>query len=174
MNLSSELRDQAAWSSGTRTQLITLAVDTLPGRRDAAPVRPLLVAVKGVEVVESDPAGGGRVRERRSVTWTPRLMLPIVLPPLQRAVVTLRDIDGLDSATVCHMLEISEANQRTSLHRARSKIRSALERTHQPGVDSVRGSRAARQALAPTAPDLPHRPDKRPAVSLSPAGRPSF
>lgn len=49
------------------------------------------------------------------------------LPPNQRAVLTLRDIDGLDSGEVCNVLEISETNQRVLLHRARSKLRSVLE-----------------------------------------------
>jgi len=50
------------------------------------------------------------------------------LPPTQKAVVTLRDIEGFDSAEVCNVLEISETNQRVLLHRGRSKIRQALER----------------------------------------------
>jgi RNA polymerase sigma-70 factor (ECF subfamily) len=50
-----------------------------------------------------------------------------MLPPGQRAVVTLRDIDGLDSSEVCNVLEISETNQRVLLHRARSKLRAVLE-----------------------------------------------
>jgi RNA polymerase sigma-70 factor (ECF subfamily) len=49
------------------------------------------------------------------------------LPPNQRAVLTLRDIDGLESAEVCNILEISETNQRVLLHRARSKLRRVLE-----------------------------------------------
>lgn len=50
------------------------------------------------------------------------------LPPNQRAVVTLRDVEGWESHEVCNALDISETNQRVLLHRARSRIRQALER----------------------------------------------
>jgi RNA polymerase sigma-70 factor, ECF subfamily len=50
------------------------------------------------------------------------------LAPAQRTVITLRDIEGWPSAEVCEALEVSEANQRVLLHRARTKVRSALER----------------------------------------------
>jgi RNA polymerase sigma-70 factor (ECF subfamily) len=50
------------------------------------------------------------------------------LPPNQRTVITLRDIEGWPSSEVCAALEISEANQRVLLHRARGKVRQALER----------------------------------------------
>ena len=49
------------------------------------------------------------------------------LPDLQRQVVTLRDVEGLDAADVCQLLGISDANQRVLLHRARSRIRGMLE-----------------------------------------------
>lgn len=49
------------------------------------------------------------------------------LPESQRAVVTLRDLEGLSSKEVCEVLEISEANQRVLLHRGRSRIRARLE-----------------------------------------------
>lgn len=49
------------------------------------------------------------------------------LPPMQRAVMTMRDVEGLGSDEACQVLGISEANQRVLLHRARSKVRKALE-----------------------------------------------
>ncbi len=49
------------------------------------------------------------------------------LPARQRAVLTLRDVDGLSSKEVSEVLEISEANQRVLLHRGRSRLRLALE-----------------------------------------------
>lgn len=49
------------------------------------------------------------------------------LPERQRAVVTLRDMLGLDSDEVCELLNISTANQRVLLHRGRAVIRQVLE-----------------------------------------------
>jgi RNA polymerase sigma-70 factor (ECF subfamily) len=49
------------------------------------------------------------------------------LPPAQREVITLRDVDGWDAADVCNALELTETNQRVLLHRGRAKIRRALE-----------------------------------------------
>lgn len=50
------------------------------------------------------------------------------LPPTQRQVITLRDMEGCSSDEVCALLAISEGNQRVLLHRARSKVRMALNR----------------------------------------------
>jgi RNA polymerase sigma-70 factor (ECF subfamily) len=49
------------------------------------------------------------------------------LPPAQREVLALRDIEGWTSAEVCNELALSETNQRVLLHRGRAKIRNALE-----------------------------------------------
>jgi RNA polymerase sigma-70 factor, ECF subfamily len=56
------------------------------------------------------------------------------LPPRQREVVLLRDVETLTSAEVCDVLGISEANQRVLLHRGRAKLRQALERDLGGGV----------------------------------------
>jgi RNA polymerase sigma-70 factor (ECF subfamily) len=50
------------------------------------------------------------------------------LPESQRAVITMRDVEGLPSEEVAEILEITEGNQRVLLHRARSKVRRAIER----------------------------------------------
>jgi RNA polymerase sigma-70 factor (ECF subfamily) len=49
------------------------------------------------------------------------------LPPLQGQVIALRDVEGWSSEEVCELLGISEGNQRVLLHRARSRVRRALE-----------------------------------------------
>jgi RNA polymerase sigma-70 factor (ECF subfamily) len=49
------------------------------------------------------------------------------LPPAQREVITLRDVEGWTPGEVCNVLHISETNQRVLLHRARSRVRKALE-----------------------------------------------
>jgi RNA polymerase sigma-70 factor (ECF subfamily) len=50
------------------------------------------------------------------------------LPDGQRIVITLRDVEGWDSAEVCSVLELAATNQRVLLHRARSTVRAVLER----------------------------------------------
>jgi RNA polymerase sigma-70 factor (ECF subfamily) len=49
------------------------------------------------------------------------------LPASQREVITLRDVEQWTSEEVCNALQISETNQRVLLHRARAKVRRALE-----------------------------------------------
>jgi RNA polymerase sigma-70 factor (ECF subfamily) len=50
------------------------------------------------------------------------------LPASQRRVITMRDIAGFSAEEVCAELEVSAGNQRVLLHRARSRVRTALER----------------------------------------------
>ena len=49
------------------------------------------------------------------------------LPPAQRQVLVMRDVEGWDAPEVCELLDLTEVNQRVLLHRARSKVRQALE-----------------------------------------------
>jgi RNA polymerase sigma-70 factor (ECF subfamily) len=61
------------------------------------------------------------------------------LPPAQREVLTMRDLVGWSAAEACEALEITEANQRVLLHRARSRVRSALERHFDEGHEDKGG-----------------------------------
>jgi RNA polymerase sigma-70 factor (ECF subfamily) len=106
----------------------------------------------GREVQGSDPAvDPSRFRDSTDARWPGHWQLPpsaedlpeqrmlaseltervreavASLPPAQREVVSLRDIDGWTADEVCHALDLSEANQRVLLHRGRSKVRAALE-----------------------------------------------
>jgi RNA polymerase sigma-70 factor (ECF subfamily) len=54
------------------------------------------------------------------------------LPPRQQVVLTLRDIDGHSADEVCDLLQISTANQRVLLHRARTAVRNRLEQYYRP------------------------------------------
>jgi RNA polymerase sigma-70 factor (ECF subfamily) len=49
------------------------------------------------------------------------------LPAAQRAVISLRDIEGWASDEVCEALDLTEVNQRVLLHRARARVRRTLE-----------------------------------------------
>lgn len=48
------------------------------------------------------------------------------LPPRQQEVITLRDLEGWSAEEVCETLELTDANQRVLLHRARLKVREAI------------------------------------------------
>jgi len=100
-----------------------------------------------VELGTGDDLGGDRFSAGGAwadppVPWTDevvdRIVAPEVaalvreaiaqLPDLQRQVVTLRDVEGLSSADVREMLDLSEGNQRVLLHRGRTRVRAALEK----------------------------------------------
>jgi RNA polymerase sigma-70 factor (ECF subfamily) len=49
------------------------------------------------------------------------------LPPRQRAVIQLHDVVGCPSSEVCALLDLSPVNQRVLLHRARERVRSAID-----------------------------------------------
>jgi RNA polymerase sigma-70 factor (ECF subfamily) len=70
------------------------------------------------------PADGLLAGEIREVIIAAIAALPIA----QRTVIALRDIEGWSSEEVCEALEITAGNQRILLHRARSRVRAAIER----------------------------------------------
>jgi RNA polymerase sigma-70 factor (ECF subfamily) len=56
------------------------------------------------------------------------------LPTTQREVIRLRDVEGWSAEEVAAALELSDVNQRVLLHRARSRVRAALEAYLNPEV----------------------------------------
>ena len=59
--------------------------------------------------------------------WDHVTIIINALPAGQKAVITLRDLEGQDAETVCALLEISAENQRVLLHRARGKVRQVID-----------------------------------------------
>jgi RNA polymerase sigma-70 factor (ECF subfamily) len=59
------------------------------------------------------------------------------LSPTQRQVILMRDVEGWEPAEVCAVLGISRVNQRVLLHRARSRVRAALDGYLDVGQDAL-------------------------------------
>jgi RNA polymerase sigma-70 factor (ECF subfamily) len=79
----------------------------------------------------SPPASWQEVPEDRLLsqeTMAEIQRIVATLPAAQRAVLVLRDVEGLTAPEACQLLGLTEGNQRVLLHRARSKVRGALER----------------------------------------------
>jgi RNA polymerase sigma-70 factor (ECF subfamily) len=72
----------------------------------------------------SSPAAALEDRETLEVTMRAIAELPAV----QKTVIRMRDIEGYGADEVCATLDVSPGNQRVLLHRARSHVRTALER----------------------------------------------
>lgn len=78
----------------------------------------------------SAPRRFSELPEERLLAWETAAVVRgaiDTLPATQRAVISLRDIEGWSSEEVRNVLELSETNQRVLLHRARSRVRQALE-----------------------------------------------
>ncbi len=97
----------------------SVEADRFQGRRDSEPgawARP--------------PVEWSSPEERLAGDAARDVMLKAIaaLPPRQREILTLRDIQGYSSTEARNALGIKETNQRVLLHRARSKVRAELER----------------------------------------------
>lgn len=117
-----------ARTRGVRDGRMTLFSEIGTGEPDAEPA---------VDPSRFGPSGSWR---EPPVAWgdPERLLLSVelrrhlnegmdALPAGQRAVFVLRDVEGMSSEEACNVLGISETNQRVLLHRARSRLRGALE-----------------------------------------------
>ena len=108
---------------------------------EAAAAEPAEPAVEPERFLPADRPGAGHwaslprrwddVPETRLLSAETRAQLDAAiaaLPPSQQLVISLRDVEGWSADEVCNALAITETNQRVLLHRARSKVRRALER----------------------------------------------
>ncbi|MFZ5593118.1 MAG: RNA polymerase sigma factor [Pseudomonadota bacterium] len=57
------------------------------------------------------------------------------LPEMQRTVLTLRDIEGLEMEEICNILELSESNGRVLLHRARLRLWQTIDQFQRGEVE---------------------------------------
>jgi RNA polymerase sigma-70 factor (ECF subfamily) len=63
-----------------------------------------------------------------AAAWLPSLRSALDrLPPRQRQVVLMRDVEGLTGEEACAVLNITSGNQRILLHRGRAQLRQAIE-----------------------------------------------
>jgi RNA polymerase sigma-70 factor (ECF subfamily) len=87
---------------------------------------------------DSYPRSWDEVPEQRLVSKETRERIDRAidgLPSSQRIVIRLRDVEGFSSEEVCRLLDLSETNQRVLLHRARSRVRGAIEQYLESGAD---------------------------------------
>ena len=106
-------------------------------RRDEGRDEPAVSADRFQSARDSQPGAWARPPaewdspiERLSTKEARTVLLEAIaqLPPRQREVIALRDISGWSAEETRNALGLSETNQRVLLHRARSKVRAALER----------------------------------------------
>jgi RNA polymerase sigma-70 factor, ECF subfamily len=85
----------------------------------------------------SPPAAWEEPERRLEEAETRDVLLRAIrdLPPRQREVITLRDLLGWSAEEACNALDLTETNQRVLLHRARAKVREALEEHLEPTND---------------------------------------
>ncbi len=109
---------------------VAVGVDGSDGGRtvDPARFRPAGEPWEGGWRAEAAPRSWGPESSLLSKESLGRIAVALDrLPPRQRVVLQLRDVDGLGAEEVCDILDLSSANQRVLLHRARARLRQELE-----------------------------------------------
>jgi RNA polymerase sigma-70 factor, ECF subfamily len=92
--------------------------DRFQGRRDARPGWWAAPPARWADPEDRLETAEARAALRRAIA---------ALPPRQRDTLVMRDVLGLSAEEACTVLGSSEGNQRVLLHRARAKVRAALE-----------------------------------------------
>ena len=93
----------------------------------------------------SRPTGGAAAAVAQDREMMRVVMRAIAeLPLTQQTVIRMRDVEGYTSEEVCAALDVSEANQRVLLHRARSRVRPRSRGTSM--ADGTSGSAARRSS----------------------------
>ncbi len=97
-----------------------------------------------VDAIRFHPDGGWARPPRRGRRTTTTVLLRALstLPAAERAMVMLRDVEGLSSREICDVLELGQAQVHVLLHRGRTRLLEALEMARLDGWDS--GARSAR------------------------------
>jgi len=91
-------------------------------------VAPIRFDTNGQWAEPVEPWTGDSEDRLEASTWGPALQSGLEdLPPRQRRVLVLRDVEGLSCDEVCELLDISPGNQRILLHRGRTRLREILE-----------------------------------------------
>lgn len=126
------LANQARTRGAREARSIPFA-DLAPAAADEPTVDPAMFIPAGQPDAgwwATHPAAWADLPEERLLARETRAVIDAAiagLPANQRAVITLRDVEGLPADEVCALLNLSDGNQRVLLHRARAKVRSALE-----------------------------------------------
>lgn len=112
-----------------RDRRISLFADMSAGDEGAPAVDPSRFTHRGFwtdTVALWDLRDPERIVAGRQI-WAYTLTAIDNLPPRQKAVVLLRDVEGLNASDACEILGIAESHQRVLLHRGRAKLRQAIE-----------------------------------------------